>query len=143
MKRPRKTAKVAPGSIFSPPVGVKIHFDYERSLFVDCDDTLVFMEPLPGKKMGRKVWMDHFGYHRGIYVHEAHVALIKEFATRDIGIFVWSHGGIRWAKAVVKALGLEKFVHVIPKATDWILDDKPPVEWLGKLLYIPLEDQNG
>lgn len=49
---------------------------------------------------------------------------------------MWSAGGGEWAEAVVKALGLEKYVDLVMNKPSWYYDDKEAKDWMGKRIYL-------
>ena len=51
----------------------------------------------------------------------------KKSGTR---IVVWSASGVQWAEAVVKSLGIEKYVDAVLSKPTRVYDDKDPIEWL-------------
>lgn len=64
------------------------------------------------------------------------VRLLKEKKARGCYIIVWSLGGASYAEAVVKALHLDSYVDLIMTKPAGIIDDKDPVEWLPRRIYI-------
>lgn len=124
-------------NVFYPKSKMTVIHRCERSLFVDVDETLVFVT-YPKEKGKEAIEFDAFGYKRRILPHWNHVEKIKEFRVRGIAVFVWSAGGTSWAEAVVRRLGLLGWVHVVPKPTDWYIDDKDVKTWMGERFYLDL-----
>lgn len=52
-----------------------------------------------------------------------HIRLLKKNSAIGTAILVWSHGGIRWAEAVIKALELESYVDAIVPKLERYVDD--------------------
>jgi hypothetical protein len=102
-----------------------------KILYVDVDNTLVFSLTEPNgfnassnemvKINGRKWW-----------VHTPHKELIKDFKARGHTVIIWSAGGAEWAEMVTDALQLNDYIDLVISKPDWIIDDKPTIEWLGE-----------
>jgi predicted phosphatase len=69
-------------------------------------------------------------------VHKAHVQLLKQMHGRGRMVGVWSGGGVQWVRAVVQALGLEKYVDVIMTKPIVFVDDMPVETWMNNRVYI-------
>jgi hypothetical protein len=65
-----------------------------------------------------------------------HIDLVKQMHGRGRYIIVWSAAGYAWANAVVDALKLKPFVHLIMTKPQVAVDDKPVEEWLPRV-YLP------
>lgn len=115
--------------VYTPPPGQTVFLDFEKTLFVDVDETLVFVS-YPEKYDSHAIDFSSFGFQKRILPHWKHVETIKEFRARGIGVMCWSAGGGKWTKAVIEQLGLMGWVHIIQKPT-WIMDDKDPRFWLS------------
>lgn len=73
--------------------------------------------------------------------HKPHIRLLKEKKARGAFIIVWSKGGGRWAKVVIKALGLEHYVDLCCAKNSSYLDDVPVEEWMKERIYLPPTSQ--
>jgi predicted HAD superfamily phosphohydrolase YqeG len=76
----------------------------DRVVFFDCDDTLILWKKHKSKLPtvtinGRK-----------FQVHIKHLQKIHDYHVMGFTIFVWSNSGHKWAKAVSKALKVDKMV---------------------------------
>jgi hypothetical protein len=69
-------------------------------------------------------------------IHQSHVRLLKEQFIRGRYVIVWSASGYHWAEAVVKALQLEEFVHLVMSKPIGYVDDKDIVSWIGNRIYV-------
>lgn len=110
----------------------------ERNIMFDVDDTLVmwddkYLEPGDSKV---SVIDPYDGCKVYLTPHKQHIKLLKNHLMRGTQVFVWSQGGVLWAKAVVVALGLESSsVYVMSKPLSYV-DDLPVQEWLIDRIYI-------
>lgn len=100
----------------------------------DVDDTLVTPNPeLAGH--AEAIYFGSKGREQPFYVLKEHVKALKEFASRDFFIHVWSDGGAPWAREVVEALGLKNFVDLVTDKPLWYFDDKEANNWAMKRVY--------
>jgi hypothetical protein len=108
----------------------------EYPVFFDVDNTLVmWCTDLPDVEI-----KDPYG--KGVIKlkkHNKHIKLMKDYHARGCQIIVWSAGGRAWAKAVVKALKLKKYVDIILTKPVKLVDDLDCKEWMGPRIY--LEDK--
>lgn len=105
----------------------------------DVDDSLVMHLPVELHKDYRtvKIVDEIEGKTITMVVNEPMVRLLKEEASRNRLVIVWSRGGELWAEAVVKALKLEKYVDLIMEKPVVYYDDKPIEDWLPYRVYLP------
>ena len=111
----------------------------ELVLPIDVDDTLIirnnndhddrpgrieFIDPANGKK---KYYKPHF----------RHIELLKHFSDRGFFIIVWSGSGGKWAKEVVKKLGLDAWVDIKLCKPSKYMDDKGCETWMGNRMFFP------
>ncbi|NJL76853.1 MAG: hypothetical protein HC892_19360, partial [Saprospiraceae bacterium] len=66
----------------------------------------------------------------------AHVQYIKSLHNRGFKVEIWSGNGWAWAAAVVKELGLEKYISRIKSKPVIFIDDKHPAGILGLPIFI-------
>jgi len=64
------------------------------------------------------------------------VRLLREEHHRGGYIIVWSRSGWEWARNVVQALGLEKYVHEVKSKPIAYFDDTPVKKWMTDRVYI-------
>lgn len=105
----------------------------DHSFFSDIDETLimhntidkdiVIQDPYDGKKRQYKM-------------HKKHIKLLKDHKARGYTVIVWTANGYKWAKAVVKALGLKKHVDLIMTKPSKFCDDLPAEGVLGPRIYL-------
>jgi FMN phosphatase YigB (HAD superfamily) len=119
--------------------------NHDRPVYFDVDDTLVFWPRTIRKKglqdemhvtIGVSDWDESVqgnvvSHTLAVVPNWEMIEFMKCLKAQGTAIIVWSHGGVRWAEAVVKALNLEEYVDVIMTKPNLMLDDKP-VEHLGK-----------
>lgn len=112
--------------------------DKESTIFFDVDDTLV-MWGIKVKKKQKLVAITnpHDGSQEYLAPHAGHIKVLKDRKARGSYIVVWSSGGYAWAKAVIKALKLEKHVDLIMTKPHMYVDDKKASQFMGEHLYIP------
>lgn len=101
-------------------------FDVDGTLIVDKDkstDIVRVYDPLTKKNIT-------FG------INKAMVRLLKEEHHRGNAVIVWSRSGYEWAKNVVIALGLEKYVNTVMSKPLVYFDDMPVKKWLKDRVFI-------
>ncbi len=69
-------------------------------------------------------------------VHAAMVRLLREADQRGGFVIVWSRGGWEWAKNVILALNLEKYVDIVQTKPLVYFDDKAVTDWLSYRVYM-------
>lgn len=111
--------------------------DDDNCIWVDVDDTLVMWDK-PKGYAGRPIKCRN----KTVWPHLGHIEQLKRFQARNQPVVVWSQGGYKWAKTVVKLLKLEKYVTLIVSKPKWFMDDKPASAWLPEANRIYL-DPNG
>lgn len=100
----------------------------------DVDFTLI-EECLPSNKAD-KILDIRTGEYEYFKPYHEHIKLLKQMKGRGRFVIVWSAGGYYWAEAVVKYLGLEKYVDLIMTKPGVMVDDKPIQEWTTRV-YLP------
>lgn len=74
--------------------------------------------------------------------HKRHIAQLVQHKLRGHTVIVWSAGGWEWAEAVVRSLGIEKYVDLVIEKPMWYYDDRPAEAFMGKPIYmkdVPIE----
>lgn len=97
--------------------------------FFDCDDTLInYNAPFTEGHVVVEC------KNRTCLVNVLHdtVRELKRHYNQGQTICVWSGAGYQWAEAVVKALGLESYVHFVMNKPTYYYDDMPCETWMGK-----------
>ena len=69
-------------------------------------------------------------------VHEKHVKLLVDHYARGFKILAWSNNGKAWAVAVIKALGLDNYVHDYMAKPVKVIDDVEPNRFLASRVYL-------
>lgn len=116
----------------------------DLTVFVDVDDTLVDWVASNGLEdtthTTRHWWTDPLDdVMKTIVANEANVRLLKEKSVRGWTVVVWSLGGAAHAASIVTALRLTDYVDYVIGKPQCIIDDKDPVEWLPKRIFLPPE----
>ncbi len=117
----------------------------ESTVFFDVDDTLIMWDTANyGTKEVIKIQNPHYSeYVSCVLPHKGHIKILKDRKARGSFIVVWSAGGFAWAKAVVKALELEKYVDLIMTKPHAYVDDKTASEIMGERIYLPYKSGYG
>lgn len=105
----------------------------------DVDDTLVLHDPVrTDNKTLIKIKDPYMSDNSSVkvYVHQAHVDLLKQFKHRGYTVIVWSAGGSKWANEVIKALKIEEYVDIVITKPVKLFDDLPLNEALGQRIYL-------
>jgi len=99
-------------------------------VYFDVDDTLIiWIENTHPDAEEAIVINDSAGSTLTLPIKENIEKLKAHFALGDT-IVVWTQGGAEWAEAVVKAYGLESFVHLCLGKPELAYDDLAPNEWM-------------
>lgn len=104
--------------------------------YFDIDDTLIQWSDDGSDRLEDYVTIECRGRVDKYLINRYNVEHLIKLSNRGHGIVVWSAGGSDWAEAVVKGLGIEKYVDVVaPKPTYYIDDIKDPSGILGKYAF--------
>ena len=107
----------------------------ESIVMWDVDDTLVLHKH--SSKKGTIKIKDNTGEYLHLKPHKLHIKVLKDHKLRGFTNIVWSGGGYKWAKKVVKALGLSKYVDIIMTKPCKFFDDLPSEQVLVGRVYLP------
>lgn len=108
--------------------------------YIDIDDTLIQWNFVEGYDVIDYVVIECRGRVGKYLINRHNLEHLIKLSNRGHGIIVWSAGGSDWAEAVVKGLGIEKYVDVVaPKATYYIDDIKDPARVLGKYAFYNID----
>lgn len=106
----------------------------DKTVWFDVDDTLIHWNSVEGSTTVKV----KYGMLKQVFevsVIEENVTALKLHASRNHTIVVWSAGGVEWAEAAVKALGLTQYVDLVICKPSWIYDDLDPVSFMPKRLW--------
>lgn len=104
----------------------------DRTTFFDCDDTLIMWN-----RLDKELPVVTIG-DREFQIHTKHVQKIKDYHLMGFIVVVWSTSGHNWAKTVVEALELEKYVDFVMCKPHRIFDDVEDISTTLKHGYIKL-----
>jgi len=108
--------------------------------YIDIDDTLIQWNFVEGYPKDDYVLIECRDRQEEYLINRHNLEHLIKLSNRGHGIIVWSAGGSDWAEAVVKGLGIEKYVDVVaPKATYYIDDIKDPARVLGKYAFYNID----
>jgi phosphoserine phosphatase len=102
----------------------------ESTMFFDVDDTLIIWDVKP-EDTDLVVVEDPNGKSITLKVHRPHLTLLKYHYARGSHVVVWSQGGYAWAASIVKALGIQRYVHQCMTKPRAYVDDLPAMKWMG------------
>jgi hypothetical protein len=105
----------------------------DRTLFVDCDDTLVMWDLSRYPNLPR-IEMDCYGP-VVLVPNQKNVNLVRKFSLLGYTIIIWSQTGADWAEAVAKAVGLDEHAAAFMAKPRYHLDDLPSAAWCGERLW--------
>lgn len=101
-------------------------FDVDNTLVMHDNGPLVIQQPIGNG--------DHILHH--VTPNQVHIDCLKTMKHRGNLVIVWSASGQGWAEAVVKALGIEKYVDIVISKPNFYFDDKPVSEWMTERVYV-------
>ena len=115
----------------------------EKLVVIDVDNTLLMWRGNYEESGKNKVKivdpLDNKIYY--LYPNKENIRLVQHFYNRDYYVIVHSASGGRWAKAAVKALNLEDYVHDTQAKPLKYVDDLDASEWMGNRVYIDYEEE--
>lgn len=94
-----------------------------RSVFVDCDDTLIMWSSNPYYKPSEARELQFMNYLVTVSPNDSNIAKVKEFYKKGYEIIIWSATGKEWAELVVKTLHLENHIDYCLAKPDFYIDD--------------------
>lgn len=94
-----------------------------RSVFVDCDDTLIMWASNKYYKPTEALLLEFMGYKVIVSSNDTNIAKVKEFYKRGYEVIIWSATGKEWAELVVKTLDLTDHVDYCLAKPDFYIDD--------------------
>lgn len=113
-----------------------IEIEGDNIAFFDVDDTLIIYEYSPDRiAEAVQVGLENSDFLVQVVPHKEHIQTLKMHKTWGNTVVVWSRSGHRWAKTVVKALGLEEYVDLVISKPLYYYDDKNAHEILGERRY--------
>lgn len=115
----------------------------EQLIMFDVDDTLIMWGKIKKGHKAVSVTNPYDGEQNILRKHLAHIKILKDRKSRGATIVVWSHGGYRWAEAVVRALKLEQYVDFCATKPFMYVDDTTAENILGERLYISPDSKYG
>lgn len=118
---------------------IPIYLEHEQTYYSDVDDTLVMWDNTP-EIIDLEHWVcvpdPHANGFFYLRKHHKHIKLLKDHFSRGFGVIVWSAAGAAWAQAVVRALDLEDYVHLMITKPTKFVDDLPAKEVMGSRIYL-------
>lgn len=106
------------------------------SAYCDIDSTLIEWDVPKNATSSDIVTVNCRGIEHDFYVNKHNLEFIIKLAARGHVVICWSAGGSDWCEAVIKALGVEKYIWaVMSKPTYYIDDIKDSNEWIGKYRF--------
>ena len=109
-------------------------FRQERTLYVDCDDTLVMWDKSEFPPQSQ-IKVSCYGADSYVVPNKFNINLLEKFRKLGYLVVAWSQSGGSWAEAVVKALGISEHVSLCITKPTYCLDDLPPSVWIGKRIW--------
>lgn len=127
--------------------------------YFDVDHTLIIWEMDPNKydpsegsgesgvhnllnKQPESLFMNFNGRDFSIRPIWTHVSQLVQQKLKGVNVVVWSAGGVDWAEAVVKRLGLENLVDVVITKPHFFYDDSNPEGFMGKHFFFAWDEIN-
>lgn len=102
----------------------------ERGICITCPGSYVIVDKETNEVSLSDPWTER------LLPHRKHIEAIKKHKARGHTIVVWSAGGVDWAEAAVKALGLEQFVDLVVCKPSWAYDDVTAAEIITKIQWL-------
>ena len=93
-----------------------------KTVFCDVDETLVLWKDDPTDLQNSVIPVANGNL--VVRFHKRHIQLVKQFYVIGWNVIVWSQGGSDHAEHIVKACGLENYIHAILPKPEVVMDDK-------------------
>lgn len=94
-----------------------------RSVFVDCDDTLIMWSSNKYYKPNEAMELHFMNYKVTVSPNDTNIAKVKEFYKKGYEVIIWSATGKEWAELVVKTLELTDHIDCCLSKPDFYIDD--------------------
>lgn len=113
----------------------------KHTIFFDVDDTLIIHRGIPEGAEHPDLIEFKDPYHPDknhtvkALKHRLHCLMLKRMPLRGRAVYVWSHSGVEYAEAAIKALGLEECITAIIPKPETICDDKNMEDWGVSNIY--------
>jgi FMN phosphatase YigB (HAD superfamily) len=103
----------------------------------DIDNTLVMHDSAAYPRL-RKIFIKspYTGVESEYAVNEGNVLILKEKRARGCFVVARSQRGYAWTTAVVDALGLRPYIHLVIEKPSGYVDDKDAGDFYPKRVYI-------
>lgn len=105
----------------------------DQVITFDCDDTIILWHTA---NPDVTIVDPYDGVNHNLEIHQRHVKLLTDHFHRGYHVVVWSANGYMWAEAVVKALGIESYVHTVMSKPLKYVDDLHANEFMGARIYL-------
>jgi hypothetical protein len=106
----------------------------DRTLYVDCDDTLVAWNISEYPDLPR-LQVTCFGYTSELVPNQKNINLVVKFAKLGYKVVVWSQSGSEWAETIGRAVCIDDYVSLYISKPSWYLDDLPATDWLNRRIW--------
>jgi hypothetical protein len=106
----------------------------DRTLYVDCDDTLIMWNLSDYGDETPRLTVNVWGP-ADVIPNQKNINTVRKFALLGYTIILWSKTGAKWARAVGQATGLDPLVTAYLTKPTYYLDDMEAAEWLGPRLW--------
>ena len=107
-----------------------LYLDTDNVIYFDCDNTCI-MHDYREEDYKDTIVLDNWGTDMRVFPNKFTIEALKNHHAKGHKVIVWSYGGSKWAREVVRGLGLEEFVDVVMcKPIHSYYDDLPAREML-------------
>jgi FMN phosphatase YigB (HAD superfamily) len=117
-----------------------IKVEGDRTLYVDCDDTLVLWN-ISDYPDSPRIKINLYHEDTVLVPHQKNINLLIKFRKLGYKIIVWSQSGADWAEAVVNQLLLSDYVDLVITKPTYYLDDLPASAWADRRVYRELVEK--
>lgn len=114
--------------------------DNPNFVFFDVDETLLIFEYPPDTVKDMLIEVAPAVY---ALPHSKHIDQMKKHWARGHLVYVWSAGGVAWAKQAVELLGLQPYVSHVMAKPSWFYDDKTANEFMPEINRVYFDYKTG